>query len=222
MDSKKKWALENKEKVKESQKKWRENNKEKITQKKKEYRENNKEKIKKSSKEYNDKNKEKNHQYYILNKEKIIKYQRDYKKNKKKIDPLFKLKNDFSKLLLMSFKRKGYTKKSKTHEILGCSFEEFKLHLESQFEPWMNWKNRGLYNGELNHGWDIDHTIPQSTSMTEEEFIKLNHYTNLKPLCSKINRDIKKNNYGVEECMTEAEGIVEYYQKPKQLKLDLV
>jgi hypothetical protein len=28
--------------------------------------------------------------------------------------------------------------------------------------------------------------------------------------------------YGEDECMTEAEGIVEYYQKPKQLKLDLV
>ena len=26
-----------------------------------------------------------------------------------------------------------------------------------------------------------------------EQFKKLNHYTNLKPLCSKINRDIKKD-----------------------------
>jgi len=29
---------------------------------------------------------------------------------------------------------------------------------------------------------------------TEEDVIKLNHYTNLQPLCSKINRDIKRGN----------------------------
>ena len=28
----------------------------------------------------------------------------------------------------------------------------------------------------------------------EEEILNLNHYTNLQPLCSKINRDIKKDN----------------------------
>jgi hypothetical protein len=28
--------------------------------------------------------------------------------------------------------------------------------------------------------------------------------------------------YGEEECMTEAEGIVDYYQKPKQIELELV
>ena len=63
----------------------------------------------------------------------------------------------------------------------------------------MNWDNRGLYSGEFNYGWDIDHVIPLSSVNTEDEIIKLNHYTNLQPLCSKINRDIKKDNleYGV-------------------------
>jgi len=55
----------------------------------------------------------------------------------------------------------------------------------------MSWDNHGLYNGEFNYGWDIDHIIPASS---EEEILRLNHYTNLQPLCSKINRDIKKNN----------------------------
>lgn len=94
----------------------------------------------------------------------------------------------------MFFIKKWIQKKNnKTEIILGCSFEEFKLYLESKFEDWMNWENRGLYNGEFNYGWDIDHIIPLSIAKSEEELIKLNHYTNLQPLCSKINRDIKSN-----------------------------
>ena len=57
----------------------------------------------------------------------------------------------------------------------------------------MSWNNKGLYNGEFNFGWDIDHIIPLSSGKTEEDIIKLNHYTNLQPLCSRINRDIKKD-----------------------------
>jgi len=79
-------------------------------------------------------------------------------------------------------------------EILGCDIDNFKSYLESKFEDWMTWENRGLYNGEFNYGWDIDHIIPVSSAKTEEELLLLNHYTNLQPLCSKINRDIKKSN----------------------------
>lgn len=56
----------------------------------------------------------------------------------------------------------------------------------------MTWENRGLYNGELNYGWDIDHIIPLSSGKTEEEILRLSNFINLQPLCSKINRDIKK------------------------------
>ena len=57
----------------------------------------------------------------------------------------------------------------------------------------MSWNNRGRYNGEFNYGWDIDHIIPISSAKNEDDIIKLNHYTNLQPLCSKFNRDIKKD-----------------------------
>jgi 5-methylcytosine-specific restriction endonuclease McrA len=58
----------------------------------------------------------------------------------------------------------------------------------------MTWENRGLYRkGEYDVGWDVDHIVPTSSANTEEELIKLFHYTNLRPLCSKINRDEKKN-----------------------------
>ena len=68
--------------------------------------------------------------------------------------------------------------------------------MESKFEPWMNWSNRGNWNGnpkKMNTAWDIDHIIPLSSATNEDEIIKLNHYTNLQPLCSYINRHVKRN-----------------------------
>ena len=85
----------------------------------------------------------------------------------------------------------GYIKSNSSENILGCSFEHFKIHLESQFEHWMCWDNYGLYNGELNYGWDLDHIIPISSASTEEDIYKLNHYTNFQPLCGFTNRHIK-------------------------------
>jgi hypothetical protein len=78
--------------------------------------------------------------------------------------------------------------------ILGCTFLEFKIYIESKFESWMTWNNHGKYNGTLNFGWDLDHIIPISKALTKEDLLKLNHFSNFQPLCSKINRDIKKNN----------------------------
>ena len=127
------------------------------------------------------------------NREIINKKYRDHISKRMKIDPLFKLSRDIPKLVRISIKRYGYSKKSKTYQILGCDWETLKSHIENQFEPWMNWENKGKYNGELNYGWDIDHIIPVSKAKNEEEMIRLNHYTNLQPLDSFVNRYIKSN-----------------------------
>ena len=58
----------------------------------------------------------------------------------------------------------------------------------------MSWENHGLYDGNYNYGWDIDHIIPLASAITEDETIKLCHYTNLQPLCSRINRNEKRDN----------------------------
>jgi hypothetical protein len=114
--------------------------------------------------------------------------------NKRKSDSKFKLIQNIRANIRKKIKKYGYTKKSRTYEILGCSYEDFKKYLESKFQDWMTWDNRGLYNGTECYGWDIDHIVPVSTAKTEEDVIRLNHYLNLQPLCSKINRDIKKDN----------------------------
>ncbi len=140
--------------------------------------------------------------YAQNNKEKISKRKNKWFNDKMKSDPLFNLRIKIRNSIKDSFRGTIFYKKNRTVEILGCSFEEFKLYLELQFDHWMNFDNYGKYNGEFNFGWDIDHIIPTSSAKTEEEIIKLNHYTNLKPLCSKINRDIKRNNINYYENMS--------------------
>ena len=178
----------------------------------KQYKLDNNDRIKDYGKKYKSNNyikiREKGQQYYSNNKERIIEYSKNYRlnnllelnfkrnkrrKNKYINDILYYLQENIRASINTSFSKKNYSKSSRTFEILGCSFEEFKIHLESKFEFWMNWDNKGLYNGELNYGWDIDHIIPLSSATTEEELTKLNHYTNLQPLCSYINRVVKKD-----------------------------
>ena len=108
-------------------------------------------------------------------------------------DLLYKLSHTIRNSIRSMFRYNKLEKKNKTIQIIGCSFEELKEYLESKFEPWMDWDNKGLYNGELDYGWDIDHIIPISTAKNEDDIIRLNHYTNLQPLCSKVNRDIKRD-----------------------------
>ncbi len=115
-----------------------------------------------------------------------------------KTDVIFKIRHNLKVNLRKQFKSIGSKKKGKTIEILGCSITEFKLYLENRFDNWMNWDNYGLYNGENNFGWDIDHIIPISSAVTIDDLIKLNHYTNFQPLCSYINRDLKKDNLNYE------------------------
>lgn len=195
----KKYYEENKDIIKERVKKYREENKDVIKEKKKKHYQKNKEEYSKKSKKYYEENKESKKEYDKRyreeNKEKMRIKRREYKKKRLLNDPLFKLKESIRRNISDTFRRKNYTKKSKTYEILGCTFEEFKKHIESQFEDWMTWDNYGNpYDGilEENKTWDIDHIIQLSSAETEEDVIILNHYTNLQPLCSYHNRIIKK------------------------------
>ena len=145
-------------------------------------------------KEYRKNNKNKIKQYYKDNKKSILAKQVLTNKKRRKNDPVFKLAHTLRRRVRESFKNNNYTKKSKTYQILGCTFEQLKQHIEAQFKSWMSWDNHGLYNGTFNYGWDIDHIEPLANAKTEADIIRLNHYTNLQPLCSKINRDIKRDN----------------------------
>lgn len=73
----------------------------------------------------------------------------------------------------------GYQKTTKTFLILGAEYDVVKRHLEQKFEKGMTWDNHG--------DWHIDHIIPMSSAINEQEIFKLNHYTNLQPLWAKEN-----------------------------------
>jgi hypothetical protein len=173
-------------------KKYYENNKEECVEKAREYREINKYSLSVSKKEYYLKNKDeiisKNSVYCKENKERrnelarenyhknnLKENKRIYTNNRLKNDPLFKLIFNTRTLIRNSIKRQYTEKSKKTKEILGCSFEEFKIYLEEQFDENMNWDNQGSY-------WHMDHKKPISLAMSEEEVYELNHYTNFQPL----------------------------------------
>lgn len=185
----------NKEKLLEQNKHSREKNKERNAELNRKYHEENKELIKERKRLWHLENKEKikakNKIWREQNKERILEYNRNYYNEKMKTDELYKLKQIIRASIRHAIKRKNFTKKSKTIEILGCDWNQFKQYIESNFKSWMTWDNYGLYNGTPDYGWDIDHIIPNSSGLTYDNVIKLNHYTNLQPLCSYINRDVK-------------------------------
>ena len=206
-ENKKKYYKDNLEKIKIAHNNYYDDNRGNELNRRKIYYKDNKVKLNDINKNYYKDNKESilNRQkiYYIENKERIKesikKYQIENKNklnNRRKIrlsnDPLFKLKCNLRRMNSRALENKGFKKSIKTEQIIGLSFNEIKLYLESKFKNWMNWENYGLYNGNENYGWDIDHIVPLNFGTTKEEIIKLNNYTNLQPLCSKINRDIKK------------------------------
>lgn len=69
-------------------------------------------------------------------------------------------------------------KSGKIVDALGCSIDEFKAHLESQFEPGMTWDNWSR------DGWHIDHIEPLSSFdlSDSEQYYEALHYTNCRPM----------------------------------------
>ena len=107
---------------------------------------NNKEKVNNKTKQHYKDNKEYYKvykiKYKIENKDKIKKQNREYVKNKSKSDPIFKLKSDISRTIRMTLRANNSSKAGKaTFKYLLYTVQELKEHLESLFEPWMNWNN---------------------------------------------------------------------------------
>lgn len=183
---------------KECMKKFYDANREKLIARSKAYVTKNKEKVSEKSKERYHKNGDRNREmlrasyhknrdkriryskaYYELNKKTINEKNNERSKKRRREDAFYALKCSLRELLVSAFTRSGFSKSSRSHEIIGCDWEFLRLHIEKQFHKGMGWDNRSE--------WHLDHITPLATATTKEEVIALNHFTNLRPMWAKDN-----------------------------------
>ena len=77
--------------------------------------------------------------------------------------------------------RKGKYKAHGTMFYVGCTHEQLRMHIESQFKRGMSWDNYGKV-------WHIDHIVPVSLFGTNEDELKrAMNWQNLRPLWARQN-----------------------------------
>lgn len=127
------------------------------------------------------------------NPEKYREYQRKSIASRLKRNPNLKLRCIISASVYSRLKKNLSSKNGKaTWDFLPYTVEELKIHIEKQFESWMNWNNWGRGKGK----WNIDHIKSHSsfnyTSIEDKEFLECWALENLRPLDAIEN--IKKSN----------------------------
>jgi hypothetical protein len=98
-------------------------------------------------------------------------------------NPAFVLKQSIKHAVWSALKF-GKTSQRRLFSKLPFTIEELRLHIESQFEPWMSWDNYGE--------WQIDHIVPQAkftySSTDDASFRECWALSNLRPLDAFANR----------------------------------
>jgi len=127
------------------------------------------------------------------NREKVLAAKKVYKRNNKDKEKVWaatsysNIKNDPVKRLIKNARGRiskvlGSSKYKNSLEFLGCSTQQFKSHIESQFKPGMTWDNYGE--------WHVDHIIPLCTitNLDDKEYVEsLLHYSNTQPMWAEDN-----------------------------------
>lgn len=187
-------AKKAKEKERELKKAYREKTaKQRERERKQAYYKKNKEKILKRCKTYREANKEKiadyRKAYFKVNSKNYY----NYISQRRKSDPLFRLNLAYRRSCYRAFQSIGKKKNNKSLKLLGLkTWKELAEHLQAQFYNHPKTGEKMTFDNHGFHGWHIDHIIPLSTATTEEEIIKLCHYTNLQPLWAEDN--LRKSN----------------------------
>lgn len=104
----------------------------------------------------------------------------EYQNERRNNNPAVKLRSNMTSRMNLALKH-GY-KSDKTKNLIGCSINKLKEHLEDQFEEGMTWDSR--------EEWHIDHEIPVSV-FDLDDFKQQKvafHWSNVQPLWAKDNR----------------------------------
>lgn len=98
-------------------------------------------------------------------------------KKRRAEDPAFRIVGNLRRRLRSYVAKKG----DRMMALIGCTLDEFRDHLERQFEPWMNWSNYGNERGK----WVVDHIVAVAKyDLTDPEQQRACfHFKNLRPLC---------------------------------------
>lgn len=104
------------------------------------------------------------------------KWAREYMRRMRRTNLAFKIASNLRARVKAAIQ--GRAKAAHTLDLLGCTVEELRAHLEAQFKPDMTWENYGRY------GWHIDHIRPcASFDLTDPDQQRTCfHYSNLQPL----------------------------------------
>jgi hypothetical protein len=122
-------------------------------------------------------------------KEEIIQRRKERNRTRWKTDLNFKIAGILRDRLHKGLKSKGIRKTISAVKLIGCTIEQLKKHIESQFLLGMSWKN---YRHDT---WHIDHIKPCNTFDLTDPIQQRQcfHYTNLRPLWAKDNLSRPKN-----------------------------
>lgn len=175
------WNLKNPEKRKASTKRWRNNNPEKTRAMRRNWAINNPEKVKIMDINYRCKHimqaRARTKQWKLDNPDKVRMNRAKYA-NKLLNNPILKLFDAQRGRIRRLLKSKQLLKDQHTIEYIGCTQNELKKYIESQFDSKMSWDNYGI------NGWHVDHIVPCSFfDIYDPTELKIClHYTNYRPL----------------------------------------
>lgn len=151
------WREANRDKARAATRRWHEENKTDRNARNKRWREENPDAERQRKKAWRTKNPE-------------------YHRVRMQTDVFYRISKVVRNRLTNALRAKGIAKTSSSAELIGCSVEELKAHLEGQFQAGMSWANHGE--------WHVDHKralaafdLSDPTQMAEAC-----HFTNLQPL----------------------------------------
>jgi hypothetical protein len=101
-----------------------------------------------------------------------------WKRKRYAMDPIYRMRLLLQSSIFRALRKQRLKKLDDFLNLVGCSPEQLRQHIEKQFQPGMNWSNKGRF------GWHIDHRKPcASFDLTRvEEQKRCFHFTNLQPL----------------------------------------